>query len=88
MTPYWKLRYNNEISPVTVDRATDKSVWVKGRRVALSSDWESYHKSWEEAHKALLRNAETSLKCWQGKLTQAEAHLAAVRAMKKPDKES
>ena len=49
---HWGL--DPEIKPIEVERETDNSVWVKGKRQAKKSDGRNYYDTWQEAHSALL----------------------------------
>ena len=46
-----------EIEPVEVDKDTDSSVWIRGRRRAKVSEYEVFHDTWQSAHEHLLRKA-------------------------------
>lgn len=39
----------NQILQVEIDKETDKSVWINGRRTSKISNYESYHNTFQEA---------------------------------------
>lgn len=74
-----------EISKVEIDKETEKSIWINGRRYAKASSYESYFDSWNEAaqsalsvHKKIANEVESRLDC------QREI-LEKINAMENPD---
>ena len=60
MTTMWCLMFE-EIEPVTVDRFTNKVVWIEGRKSARYADWRSYHETWQEAHNYLIQKTQQEI---------------------------
>lgn len=70
------------ISPVQVDRATESSVWVAGRRRAISTEYVVYAPTWEAAHAWLLSYAETKVAQALRQLELANSCHGHVKGMK------
>lgn len=70
------------ILPVTVDRATEASVWVGGRRRAIATDCEIYAPTWEAAHAWLLSYAEARVAQARRLLELANSYHGNVKGMK------
>jgi len=74
-----KSRWPFGIVRMEVDKVTDKSVWVKGHRVARESEWTKIVDGFEEAKSWLVGVA-------QRKMEAAERHFAEAKAdMEKAD---
>lgn len=78
---YW-LRA--KIEEVEIEKETESSVWVKGRRNIKFSRLEVYHDTWEKAHAYLLRIAEEQTAQARRRLEEANGALGNVKGMKKP----
>lgn len=76
----------NEIVPVDVDKATDSSVWIGGRRLARATDHQSYFPTWDEAHAHLLQRAQEDLDRARRSLERAQGRHGNVKGMRQPDK--
>ena len=83
MITMWCLMFE-EIRPVTVDRFTDKVVWIEGRKSARYADWRSYHKTWEEAHNYLLQKTKQEVDSIRAQLACANGNLGRIIGMKPP----
>ena len=83
MTKMWRLMFDR-IAPVTVDRFTDKSVWINFRKCPRYIDWRSYHETWEEAHKCLLQQAQQEVDSIRNQLERANGNLGRIKGMKPP----
>lgn len=73
-----------KITPVEVDKETDTSVWIGGRRAYKVSNYEVYHDTWRNAHAYLLSNANVHAKVAQRNLEVANSNLGNVKGMKEP----
>ena len=49
--------YSMGIETVEIERETDASVWINGRRSAKDCEWHKYHDTWSEAKDFLVRRA-------------------------------
>lgn len=74
---------NIPIETVEVERETDSSVWINGRRNAKTTSWDKYWDSWEEAHAYLLEKAERSLQSARRSLEMAQAKYGNIKGMKR-----
>lgn len=69
------------IESVDVERETDQSVWVNGRRSAKETRYECYFDTWEAAHNHLVVNAISSMESAERRLDSAKDHLAEIQAL-------
>lgn len=76
--------YGSRIIEVEVERETESSVWVKGRRHNKRSEYENYWDSWEDAHSFLLQNAERWVEGARLRLERAKGEYGQIKGMKKP----
>lgn len=74
----------NPIVEVEVDRETESSVVIAGRRRAKVSAYEAYHDSWEDAKAYLMDGAEKSLKSARRKLEEAQGYYGNVKGLNNP----
>jgi hypothetical protein len=78
------------IEVVEVERETADSVWVfryggeTARRAAKQTCFECYYDSWEEAHAALMVEAERNLEAARQALARAQGKYGNVKGMKAP----
>jgi hypothetical protein len=49
------------IEEVEVERETESSVWIKGRRNAKVTDYAMYFDTWEDAHDYLLKKCDEKI---------------------------
>lgn len=83
MIKYKTSNYGRErISAIDVERETDQSVWINGRRQAKASNYEAIYDSWTEARDALLHKAEHSLQSRQAQLQRAQDELEHIKGLK------
>jgi hypothetical protein len=73
------------IISVVVERATDKCVWVKGRRHPRISSYESYYPTWGAAYQDLVRLQTEKVNGYRNQFQVAERKLADLKGMKKPE---
>ncbi len=70
-----------KIIPVEVDRQTESSVWIKGRRRARRTDWDTYHDSWEHAQYHLIQRETTKVETCTVALKDAQDRLSAIKEL-------
>lgn len=70
------------IQTVDVERATDKSVFINGRRQAKVSDYNQFHDTWEEAYSFLMKEAIRRHENAARALSLREIDLADLRNLK------
>jgi hypothetical protein len=73
----------SEIRPVTVEKFTDNTVWIAGRRHARKTDGVAYYPNWEDAHAFLVRKAEAELQYARVALQRAQGKHGNVVGMKR-----
>jgi hypothetical protein len=71
----------NLIKEVEVDRFSEMSVWIDGRRIARRTENHNYFDTWEEAHNYLIDRATDNVYTAQRELTRAEAELDKIKAL-------
>lgn len=74
-TETWYLArwgYKPEISIVSIEKRTEVSVWINGRRKARYSDYESFFETFEDAKAHLVGRA-------RAELTACKRHLDTAR---------
>lgn len=72
--------WRNDVESVQVERATAQSVWIDGRRRAVSSGGEEYYRTFGEAKAAVIAAAERRLSL--AKVSMDQARSALDKAMK------
>ena len=82
--PSW-FNIGAKITPVEVERETESSVWVKGRRSKKRTDFENYYDTWEQARDAFIHHAERAISSEKALLARYEDSLLAIQSMTKPD---
>ena len=78
------LWYRSLIREIEVERETESSVWIKGRRLAKFSNYEKYFSTWEDAHTFLLFEANKRKDLAERNLNDANRTIEKVLAMEKP----
>ena len=68
------------VKPVFVDRDTDKSVYIKGRRHAKRGNWDNYYNTFEEAKDAMVSKARANVKGCTMRLQEANTFLHKMQA--------
>ena len=78
-----KMYKNNwqRIIEVEVERKSESSVWINGRRNALRSSYENYFDTPEECKAFMLREAEAVLKSAEGRVEYARKKVAEIMAL-------
>lgn len=83
MIKYATNKWNRtEIKAVTIDRETEASVWINGRRSAKDSEYGKYHDTWDAAHEHLLEKAEVKVRSLRRQLEVANSELGNVKGLK------
>jgi hypothetical protein len=72
------------IEAVDVERETEQSVWIRGKRLAKRSQYDRFFDSWAKAHAHLLAKAEGELASACRRLDLANSTLGNVKGMKPP----
>ena len=97
----WRLDSAGKIEKVLCSQVTEKSVFIAGepnwkgemrflpkpQREAVSSGYRSYHKTWADAHAALLAKAERELDAARLRLQRAQGDHGRIKGMKPPVEE-
>jgi hypothetical protein len=73
-----------KIEEIEVERTSESSVWVKGRRRAKVTDWHLIFDTWEAAHAYLMTEGERKVLEARRALESANSALGNVKGMKKP----
>lgn len=74
--------YFGTIKPVEVERVTDNSVWVRGRRSNREGTYDGYFDSWEEARQFLLKKAQVKLDSARRHLEAAQSEYGNIKGLK------
>jgi hypothetical protein len=74
-----------KITPVEVERESDSSLWINGRRSAKTSQHETYHDTWDQAHAHLMERANQNCESARYNLQTANGKLGNVKGMKRPE---
>jgi hypothetical protein len=77
------------IEPVQVERHTDQSVWIGGKRRArttfsYSDGEEGIFPTWTEARDQLLANAQSKVESLRRQLEAANGKLGNIKGLKEP----
>lgn len=72
------------IERVEVERETDSSVWVNGRRNAKRGEYWNYWNTWDDAKAFLLKEAEDNLISARLRLSKAQGEHGNIVGMKNP----
>ena len=70
------------IETVDVERESESSVWLNGRRCAKRSSYENFCDTWQEAHQLFVDLAEKEKHAAERRLLYATENLKSVLAMK------
>jgi hypothetical protein len=73
-----------KITPIEVDRSTDKSVYIGGRKSAKSTTYDQLHPTWQAAHQFLMETAERRLLAARNALAREQGMHGNVKGMKEP----
>lgn len=82
---YRTERNGTSIKSIEIDRETDVSIWIGGRRSDKQTSWYCYYSTWEEAKDALFKRAESNLSHARRQLEQAQSFYGNVVGLKNPE---
>ena len=82
VTKYRADEYPPRIYAVEVERETDASVWVRGRKRPKTSYHGVFRDTWEEAHAFLMDLARKNLEGSQRELDRNRSYFERIKAMK------
>lgn len=74
----------DQIKAYEVEKRTELSVWIDGRRRAIESAGDSYHDTWEAAQQRLIRECEQEVAGARRRLERANSKLGNVKGLKPP----
>jgi hypothetical protein len=74
-----------KITEVEVERETDASVWIDGRRSKKESEYETYFDSFEQAKTALLDRQQSRIYGLRAQLDNAAIVLNEIAALSRGD---
>ena len=78
----WKVEA--KITEIEVERESDTSIWVNGKRRQKVTDYEIVHDTWDAAHSYLLATGETKVAHARRTLEEHKSYLGNVKGMKRP----
>lgn len=67
-------RWRGTVDPIEVERETEVSIWIDGKKCARHTQYNDYYPSFDEAKMALINRI-------QRKITSLEAQLAIEKEM-------
>ena len=76
------FRSEGFINKVEVERETEQSVWINGRRNSKHSDYSSFFDSFDEAKAFLLAIAEKKVTLAKLRLNDAQGELGNIKGLK------
>lgn len=71
-----------KIEAVVVERHTESSVWIKGRKRAQQSTYDNYFPTWGAAHAMLMADAKEHVESCRSALERANSLLGNVKGMR------
>jgi hypothetical protein len=76
----WKVYIGWTRAPVEVEveKVTDKSVWIDGRRKLRETQWECYFETYQEARQALMNNRMAQIRMAEGELAHHKEELTKL----------
>jgi len=83
MIKYKTDGWNSLIERIEVERETDSSVWIKGRRCAKASSYNNYFDKWDQAKDYLLKGALRNRDNKRHQLDRADKELKKIKALTK-----
>ncbi|MEM7209603.1 MAG: hypothetical protein AAF434_17420 [Pseudomonadota bacterium] len=81
----WNFDALSKITAHIVERETDSSVWIKGRRRAKASNKHQYFDTWREAHEALQENQSNKVASALRRLEQAKERFHKINSLTPED---
>jgi hypothetical protein len=83
-----KHSWRDEIRAVEVDKETESSVWISGRRRPKLAQSATFHDTWDEAHAHLTAIAEGEVMHHRIALERAKSRAGNIKGMKRPADQS
>ena len=80
--------WRDEIRVVEVEKETESSVWIGGRRRPKIAQSATFHDTWDEAHAHLIAIAEGEVMRHRRALDSARFRAGNIKGMKRPAKQS
>lgn len=80
----YKARTGNwreNIEVLEAEKVNDTSYWIKGRRNARHTRFESCFDTWEQAKAFLVREAESKISTYKSALEEAEQELVKIQSL-------
>jgi hypothetical protein len=80
----WTTKRSNFINPVEVEKSTDKTVWIRNERRtkldrhAISSDYDSYFRTFAEAKEFALKRQSDKIESATNELIRRQADYAKI----------
>lgn len=88
MIKYKAEIWHNEIDEVEVERETESSVWINGRRHAKQTSCACYFDTWDEALDYKLSKSQDEVERARSALERAKSKLGNIKGLKKPNLEN
>lgn len=73
------------IDEIEVDRETDSSIWVNGRRLAKFTEWHNHYDTWDKAHTALMERQQSRCESLRRNLGYSEMRLDSIKMMRQEE---
>lgn len=70
-----QLRWGYKITPIEVEKETETSVWVKGRRRAKATAYDQIFKTLPEAKQFMIARCEQEINEYEKRISEAMAAL-------------
>ncbi|RBO54080.1 hypothetical protein DSD19_06360 [Rhodovulum sp. BSW8] len=80
--------WRDEIRAVEVDKETESSVWISGRRRPKIAQSATFHDTWDEAHAYLTAIADGEVMRCRSALDHAKSRAGNIKRMKRPADQS
>jgi len=94
----WRVNWSRQIERVECSKVTEKSVFLiaepawdgkmhrfsEPQRKNIGNKCHGYHRTWEDAHAALLKTAEDGLNSARLQLARAQGEHGRIKGMKPP----
>ena len=77
----WYEACMESVQTIEVERFTDSSVWVRGRRRPRLAEYWSYFDSFEKAKSYLVSKAELELKQYENRVVNLRAKVEALKKL-------
>lgn len=81
----WYRLWGSCITPVTVSKFTDSSVWVRGRRETRHSEYHSYYPTFEEAVAAAVKIENEKRQRAQEQINESSEAIERLRHLRVED---